>query len=1309
MKKLIALFVFVLALAPVIAGAIPPSPPIVVQEVDGTPSGAVSKFVFTNGTVTLSAGVATIDITGGAGQPITLIAGGETKSENLGGITVTNDTNSIFTESSADVLGIDVSKAWPVADQAKTGDSATDFFSEGTIAAARLPAVSSSTAGITPTSSGIADGWVLTVQADGSVAWEASSAGVTTIAAATDTNISTPAEANILIYDGSDSWDNKAVSGDVTLAATGAVTIGADKILESMLKAVDSASDEDVLTYESTTGDFEWHSRNEIASGATIVTYADGALVDFSGITQSAGTDEGLVLPTWGNVSPSSDKKFLAADGSSLKLYNGGWVTIGATAAPTDAKYIVQQADATLSAEQALGALDSGILYNTTTTGVLSIATESQLETALGIAFGTTKTATSGNILVGDGTDFESVAMSGDVTIASGGATTIGADKVNDTHIDWGTGTNQVSLDDVTDGSSYQRVAAADVDANGHVIRFYDSDSSSYLTITGLATTTRAMTVPDSAFSVAGIDINQNISGTWEVQDGVSLNFGNDADWGASYDETTGDNLVFSTAAIGAADATTPMFKILVNSGAGTLTADQYVFGIYNATTRLFSVDEDGDIYAAGNITTQSTTDPAVILDEATAGDTDFWFGINADQEGDDDDYFQIGTGTTAGTGTVWSIDTSGNTIAQGYAKSDYIVLAGGTYNTTIQPGTPTASVSYTWPTGAPASSGYALTSTTAGVLSWSAITATADGSAAEVQFRNSSTGALASDTAFQFNSTNNTLSITQAASNPTLQIGDGTYSWNHTPQLGVEGVAEFDANVFFNGGFVLGSDGAIATAGEVAYASGAFTFFGANSENLVVTVGSASNTTTINSTTGGINTLVIDANNNATTALNILNSNGSNVTNVTVDGSITAGAGVNLGTSQALTGTTALTIGDNNQTVAVNSSDWDISTTGAMTGIGAISMDGDLTLYDAVNDGNPIVAIGSGTNERLSIAVAYESGTQLLEYVIIGTTTADGDADDGEIIFQVDDVEKMRLTDAGMSVTGTLAADGLITFTNATDASAVGTAAVVLSGGLGVTKDVWLGNDIKLDSDSATVWFGADQEVRIEHVADTGLLLSDNSGGGTTQLQFGDSGTYVNQPADGYLGLTGDTGVRLTASDEDIQILDNGANNIAITSTTGVDTITFYGAAAANAMNLATTGTILGAIKVQTAGSTEGAGAHAYSPAAALMYGILITIDDSDSVTTVNLPDYQAAAATDHVKVGASVCVMNLQAKATIIAPAADDKIRTSNGTLNAAAATVTGPATIGAYSCFVLTDASSDVGHWTQMGMNGAWPVTP
>jgi len=49
--------------------------------------------------------------------------------------------------------------------------------------------------------------------------------GISTIAEATDTNIATPASGQILIYDGTDSWDNKAISGDVTLASTGAVAV----------------------------------------------------------------------------------------------------------------------------------------------------------------------------------------------------------------------------------------------------------------------------------------------------------------------------------------------------------------------------------------------------------------------------------------------------------------------------------------------------------------------------------------------------------------------------------------------------------------------------------------------------------------------------------------------------------------------------------------------------------------------------------------------------------------------------------------------------------------------------------------------------------------------------------------------------------------------------------------------------------------------------------------------------------------------------------------------------------------------------
>ena len=59
--------------------------------------------------------------------------------------------------------------------------------------------------------------------------------------------------------------------------------------------------------------------------------------------------------------------------------------------------------------------------------------------------------------------------------------------------------------------------------------------------------------------------------------------------------------------------------------------------------------------------------------------------------------------------------------------------------------------------------------------------------------------------------------------------------------------------------------------------------------------------------------------------------------------------------------------------------------------------------------------------------------------------------------------------------------------------------------------------------ADAAVIKFGDDQEVTLTHVHNTGLLLSDDSGIGTTQLQFGDSGTYINQSTDGTLSLVSD------------------------------------------------------------------------------------------------------------------------------------------------------------------------------------------
>ena len=84
--------------------------------------------------------------------------------------------------------------------------------------------------------------------------------------------------------------------------------------------------------------------------------------------------------------------------------------------------------------------------------------------------------------------------------------------------------------------------------------------------------------------------------------------------------------------------------------------------------------------------------------------------------------------------------------------------------------------------------------------------------------------------------------------------------------------------------------------------------------------------------------------------------------------------------------------------------------------------------------------------------------------------------------------------------------------------------------------------------ADGAVINFGDDQDVSLTHVADTGLLLSS-----TDQLQFGDSGTYIHQSADGVLDLVSDTEIEINATTIDI----NGNVDISGTITIGSAAIT--------------------------------------------------------------------------------------------------------------------------------------------------------
>jgi hypothetical protein len=73
---------------------------------------------------------------------------------------------------------------------------------------------------------------------------------------------------------------------------------------------------------------------------------------------------------------------------------------------------------------------------------------------------------------------------------------------------------------------------------------------------------------------------------------------------------------------------------------------------------------------------------------------------------------------------------------------------------------------------------------------------------------------------------------------------------------------------------------------------------------------------------------------------------------------------------------TPAVLIGTNNETVAVNSADWDISTTGDMTGIGAVTMNGLLTGTLGATVTGAVVNLNASSNFAVNIASGTSTGT---------------------------------------------------------------------------------------------------------------------------------------------------------------------------------------------------------------------------------------------------------------------------------------------------------------------------------------------
>ncbi len=237
--------------------------------------------------------------------------------------------------------------------------------------------------------------------------------------------------------------------------------------------------------------------------------------------------------------------------------------------------------------------------------------------------------------------------------------------------------------------------------------------------------------------------------------------------------------------------------------------------------------------------------------------------------------------------------------------------------------------------------------------------------------------------------------------------------------------------------------------------------------------------------------------------------------TNLVVDGTANIIGATTLGTATTVAGNLTmydagtLTIyedGDNfNITLVCNSGEavglltggLDISAALGVTGIVVLGDGGDN--FSVASDGIDIDTSGNITNAG-TIASGVITVTGLVNTSVGLDAVGAVDLDYGSV-----DVTDHTFTTDG----GTFIVDGTIT---------------ALGKDIGSTAAEW--NDLFLN-DGGKIQLGEGQDVLLTHVADTGVLLT-----GTTdnQLQFGDSGTYINQSTDGTLSAVADTIADITA-----------------------------------------------------------------------------------------------------------------------------------------------------------------------------------
>ena len=241
-----------------------------------------------------------------------------------------------------------------------------------------------------------------------------------------------------------------------------------------------------------------------------------------------------------------------------------------------------------------------------------------------------------------------------------------------------------------------------------------------------------------------------------------------------------------------------------------------------------------------------------------------------------------------------------------------------------------------------------------------------------------------------------------------------------------------------------------------------------------------------------------------------------------------------------ALTNSSGNLIIKSGSTTALTFSGANVTAAGNLTVDGNLDVTGTLDLSDSnfTNVGSlQLDSISGDADTNTSITF---SGSDVITVATGGTTSFTVDASQNILM---NAAQKVQFRDTALTINSST--DGQLDIDADTELEI--TAPTV---DINASTAVLISNDLKLDSDSAVLGFGADNDTTLTHTDGTGLTLNS-----TNKLTFGDAASFVQQSSNGVLRIDGEATIDLNAStavtvsndlklDSDAAVLGFGVDN---------------------------------------------------------------------------------------------------------------------------------------------------------------------